>query len=46
MKAPTQSAPVTREPRFKMVVQTLNVHQSGCCVQAGPICVVSSPLCP
>lgn len=46
MKAPSQSAPVKRDPQFKVAVQTLSVTQSGCCVQAGPICVVSSPLCP
>jgi hypothetical protein len=46
MKAPSQSAPVKRDPQFKVAVQTLSVAQSGCCVQAGPICVVSSPLCP
>lgn len=42
MKNPVQSAPVNRTGAST----TQSVAQSGCCVWAGPICVVSSPLCP
>lgn len=44
MKSPVQAAPVRCQGASK--TSGAGVRQSGCCVWAGPICVVSSPLCP